>query len=133
MPRCNSTGLELAQPFSVALDGGQRLEESSRLRRPLQPARESFLRQSPPNGNVPCAARICRNRRRFISLPRGPARPRASEPRFLDAATCTYSRNSLGGGVTADRRTDIDLLARILEVRRTLLSLLLPRFGPRNH
>ena len=55
-----------------------------------------------------------------------------SEPRRLDAAPCACPRNSLGSGVAADRRTDLHLLARSLEVRRTRLSLLLPRFGPRD-
>ena len=57
---------------------------------------------------------------------------RASQPRRLDAAACPRSRDSLGGGVATDRRTDLDLLARSLEVRRTRVSLLLPRFGPRD-
>ncbi len=43
--------LILAQPFSMALDGRQCLEESSGHRRPLQPARESLLRQSASDGN----------------------------------------------------------------------------------
>ena len=96
------------------------------------------LRVNPSSGNLHptetyvALARICGNRGRPVSLPRGPPRPRASQPRRLDAASCTRSRDSLGGGVAADRRTHLDFLARSLEVRRPRLSLLLPRFGPRD-
>ena len=47
--------LNLAQSLALAFHGGQRLEESPAHRQSLQPARESLLRKSSPDGNLPGA------------------------------------------------------------------------------
>ena len=78
-PRRNSAGRDLAQPFALAFHGHQRMEESPAFGQSLQPARQSFVRKSSSDGNLPGAARIHGPRRRPVSLSRGSPRARASQ------------------------------------------------------